>query len=108
MKDLESLKKLMTDFRDARGWQKHHNPKDVAQALSIEASELLEHFLWVSQEDSYKQVEKNREAIADEMADVFAYLLSLSDVTGIHLGEALERKMLKNAQKYPLEKFKRS
>lgn len=106
MNDLNKLKQKIVDFRDERDWIQFHNPKDLSQAITIEASELLEHFLWVSQENSSKVVKENQEEIADEMADIFAYLLSLSDVTGIDLGEALVNKLEKNKQKYPVEKAK--
>ena len=79
---------------------------DLIRRGEIEASELLEHFLWVSQEKSHEIIEDKREEVADEMADIFAYLLSLSDVTGIDLGEALVNKLEKNKEKYPIEKAK--
>ena len=106
MRDLNKLKAKLVEFRDERDWKQFHNPKDLSQAISIEASELQEHFLWKSQEESHKVVKENKEDIEDEMADVFAYLLSLSDVTGIDLGEALLNKLEKNKQKYPVEKAK--
>ncbi len=106
MNDLNKLKEKLVEFRDERNWKQFHNPKDLSQAISIEASELLEHFLWVSQENSNKIVQDYKEDIADEMADILAYLLSLSDVTGIDLGEALLKKLEKNKIKYPIEKAK--
>lgn len=106
MSNIKELKQKLIEFRDEREWKQFHNPKDLSQAISIESSELLEHFLWVSQEDSYKVVEENKEEIADEMADVLSFLLSLSDVTGIDLEEALLRKIKKNKLKYPIEKAK--
>lgn len=106
MSNIHKLQQKVIHFRDERDWKKFHNPKDLAQAISIEASELLEHFLWISQEDSYKIVQKNKEAIADEMADIFSYLLSLSAITNIDLEEALLNKIEKNNKKYPIEKAK--
>lgn len=100
------LKSKIAEFRDARDWKQFHNPKDLALALSIEATELMEHFLWVPIEDTYKVIDEKKEEIADEMADVFAYLLSLSDITGIDLAVALEEKLKKNEMKYPVEKSK--
>jgi dCTP diphosphatase len=96
MSNIDKLKEKLCEFRDERNWKQFHNPKDLAQAISIEASELQEHFLWVSQEKSYDIVEKNKEEVSDEMADIFAYLLSLSDITGISLEEALLSKLEKN------------
>jgi NTP pyrophosphatase (non-canonical NTP hydrolase) len=106
MSNINELKQQLVDFRDDRDWRQFHNPKDLAQAISIESSELLEHFLWISQEKSYDIVKENREEISDEMADIFAYLLSLSDITGINLEEALINKLEKNKKKYPIEKSK--
>ena len=84
------------------------NPKDLSQALSIEASELSELFLWKSQEESYDVVKEKKEALSDEMADVFAYLLALSNVTGIDLEVALLNKLEKNKKKYPADEVKGS
>jgi len=91
------------EFRDARDWKQFHNPKDLAQAISIESAELLEHFLWKSQMDSFKVVQISKEEVADELADIFAYLLSFADVAEIDLEEALIKKLEKNAMKYPVE-----
>ncbi len=105
---LNKLKKEVVDFIEERDWKQFHNPKDIAMALSIETSELAELFLWVSQEKSYDIVQEKKEAISDEMADVFAYLLSLSEATGINLEKALLNKIDKNRQKYPIDKVKGS
>lgn len=99
---MKKLLDLTINFRDDRDWKQFHNPKDLAQAISIESAELLEHFLWHSQEASVQIVEDHKEAIADEMADILAYLLSLSDIAGIDLEEALINKLKKNAIKYPI------
>ena len=96
MKELtEEIKK----FRDERGWGGNHDARSLAISISLEASELLEHFQWVSAEDAIK---KDKQAIADEAADVFIYLLQFADVLGIDLKEAAQQKMKKNALKYPL------
>ena len=106
--DLNDLKKKLIQFIDAATGHETGEDFGLSQAISIEASELLEHFLWVSQEDSHNVVLRNKDEIADEMADIFAYLLSLSDVTGIDLGEALLNKLEKNKEKYPADKVKGS
>lgn len=77
-------------------------------AISIEASELLEHFLWKSPEECQQRVESEREAIQDEMADIAIYLFEFADNLGIDLLEAMEVKMQKNAAKYPIEKARGS
>jgi len=106
--NLDDLKALVRQFVEERAWQPFHSPKNLAMGVAVEAAELMECFLWVDLPGSY-EVSKDatkREAIADEMADVFCYLLNLSNVTGIDLSDALRRKMVKNAQKYPAEQYK--
>jgi NTP pyrophosphatase (non-canonical NTP hydrolase) len=105
---LDDLKALVRQFVEERDWQPFHSPKNLAMGVAVEAAELMECFLWVDLPGSYQvtQDAKRREAVADEMADIFCYLLNLSNVTGIDLSEALQTKMVKNAQKYPAEKYK--
>ena len=103
---LYSLKKKIQQFRDERDWKKYHNPKDLAISISIEAAELLEHFQWKTPEQLDKKVQDDREKIGEEMADVYIYLLELSDITGIDLIDAAEKKLEKNAKKYPVDKSK--
>ncbi len=95
---LDDLRRVVTRFRDERDWAQFHSPRNLAMAISIEASELLEHFLW---RDGGDVPPDKRQDVADEMADVFAYLLSLADVLGIDLGQALLDKVERNSQKYP-------
>jgi NTP pyrophosphatase (non-canonical NTP hydrolase) len=108
MNKINELKNEVLSFVKERDWQQFHNPKDLVQALSIEVSELSELFLWTSQEKSFDIVKEKREEVSDEMADIFSYLLSLSNVTGIDLEEALKNKINKNKKKYPAEKVKGS
>lgn len=95
MKDLTDK---INEFRDERNWRQFHNSKDLALSLSLEASELLENFQWVSAEEG---VEKNRENIKDELADVFIYGLMMADDLDIDMSEAILNKLKKNAEKYP-------
>lgn len=105
---LTTLKGIVRRFVDDRDWQQFHTPKNLSMGLAAEAAELLEHFLWVEGGESLRLADDpaKREAIADEMADVFAYLLNFSMTLGIDLSDALEAKMVKNAKKYPAEKYK--
>lgn len=96
------------DFRDVRDWAQFHNPKDMAIAISIEASELLEHFLWKTTEESEQRVQEKRAEISDEIADIAVYLLELADNLNIDLAHAIKNKMKKNAAKYPVDKSKGS
>lgn len=104
----DALRALIVAFRDERDWDQFHNPKELATALSIEASELLEHFLWKSPAEVEERIATRREDIADELADVGVYLIELADKVGVDLPTAIQRKMAKNAIKYPVEKAKGS
>lgn len=105
---LADLKALVRRFVEERSWQPFHSPKNLAMGVAIEAAELMECFLWVDLPTSYEiaREPKQREAIADEMADVVCYLLNLSNVLGIDLSEALRAKLVKNAIKYPAEQYR--
>lgn len=97
------IEKLRRFTRD-REWEKYHNPKNLAMAISIEANELLEHFVWKTTEESKNHAEKQKEAVGDEMADVAIYLLQLADLLGLDLLEIVDKKIAKNAKKYPVAK----
>ena len=99
------LRQAMQQFVDERDWGQFHTPKNLAMSLAIEAAELMEHFQWLTVEDSIDRGrdERHRGAIADELADVCCYLLSLSNALGIDLSEAVRAKLVKNAVKYPTD-----
>ena len=100
MSDIKNITQKLIDFRNDRDWKQFHNPKDLALALSIEASELNELFLWKKHEDA--DIEK----IKEELADVFAYALMMADGYGFDVSQIIEEKMIKNGIKYPIEKAK--
>jgi NTP pyrophosphatase (non-canonical NTP hydrolase) len=91
-------------FRDERDWLQYHDPKSLAASIAIEAAELLEEFQWKDAEESRRHAAANREAVADEIADVAIYLLELADVLGIDVRSAILSKLEKNAVKYPVDK----
>lgn len=96
------MKEIIQDlqqFRDDRGWSGNHDARSLAISISLEASELLECFQWRSGEEA---ITHDKQAIIDEMADVFIYLLQFSDVLGEDLIMAARDKMKKNAIKYPV------
>jgi len=105
---IDDLKAVVRRFVAERDWEQFHSPKNLAMGIAVEAAELMECFLWVDLPASRQLADdpQMRVAIADEMADVFCYLLNLSNVIGIDLSEALTAKMIKNAQKYPAEQYK--
>jgi dCTP diphosphatase len=103
---IDTLKELVRQFAAEREWQPFHSPKNLSMGLAVEAAELMERFLWIDGEASRRSADEpaEREAIADEMADVAVYLLTLSYTLGIDLSEAIRAKVLKNAVKYPADK----
>ena len=108
MDSIAELTSNINAFRDARDWRQFHNPKDMAVSISIEAAELLEHFQWKSAAECETYVVTNREAVADEVADVAIYLFEMADLLELDLGAEMIRKLEKNAVKYPVEKAKGS
>ena len=105
---MEKIVQKIREFRDARDWRQFHNPKDMAIAISIESAELLEHFLWKNNTEVEKRVAEKKEHISDEIADIGIYLFELADILGIDVIAAMERKLAKNAAKYPVEKARGS
>lgn len=106
MKNVDELIAKIVAFRDARDWKQFHNPKDVAISLSLEASEVLEHFQWKSPEEIKKYIETNKTDIGEELADVLYWVLLMSHDLKIDIDSALEQKIKKNENKYPVEKAK--
>ena len=106
--DLRHLTSDVLAFRDARSWRQFHTPKDLALALNIEAGELAELFLWKTEAvaNALAQDPEKHTSIADELADVLIYALLLANHYDIDLGEAVEAKLEKNAQKYPVDQAK--
>ncbi|MCX6926216.1 MAG: nucleotide pyrophosphohydrolase [Verrucomicrobia bacterium] len=105
---MENIIQRIREFRDARDWRQFHNPKDMAIAISVESAELLEHFLWKTNAEVEKRIAEKMEQVSDEIADIGIYLFELSDILGIDLIAAMERKLGKNAAKYPVEKARGS
>lgn len=106
MTNINELTKKLIAFRDARDWEQFHNPKDVAISLSLEASEVLEHFQWKSKEEIEQYIKTNKNEIGEELADVFNWVLILSHDLSIDITEASDKKVKKNEEKYPVEKAK--
>jgi len=106
MSNIEKLTEKIINFRKARDWEQFHKPKDVAISLSLEASEVLEHFQWKSNEEIEKYVKENKEEIGEELADVMYWVLLMSHDLKINILDTLEKKLKKNEEKYPVEKAK--
>ncbi|MCM2532826.1 nucleotide pyrophosphohydrolase [Neobacillus pocheonensis] len=88
-------------FRDERDWKKYHNEKDLAISISLEANELLENFQWKTSKEALAESKEN---IKEEVADILIYLIQLADKMEINLEEEVSRKMIKNAEKYPVNR----
>ena len=107
-RDIENLQAALRAFAQARDWEQFHSPRNLAAALSVEASEVLEHFQWLTDEQS-RQLDADRKAqVAAEIADVLLYLLQLADKLGIDPLDAARDKLARNAERYPVERAKGS
>ena len=103
---VQDMKQILAVFNKAREWDTTNTPKDLSMALAIEASELMEVFLRMTDMES-KQVMDSKEAkIKEEAADVLIYLLCLCNAVGLDISKAVEEKIVVNAKKYPVEKCK--
>jgi NTP pyrophosphatase (non-canonical NTP hydrolase) len=103
MTQFEDITIKINKWVSVRGWEKHQKPKDLAISLCLEAAEVLEHFQWKNDSAVKKHVAKNRNEIADELADVGIYLFKLADKIGVDLAGVMEKKLIKQAKKYPVK-----
>ena len=101
---LDELSQQLQQFAHDRDWQQFHSPKNLASALVVEAGELLEHFQWLTDEESRHLAPAKRDAVAAEMADVFIYLVQLSTAMGVDLVQAAQQKIDLNEQRYPADR----
>lgn len=100
---LASLTLELRQFAAARSWEQFHSPKNLAAALSVEAAELLEHFQWLTEEQSRNLDPEKKEAVGQEIADVLLYLLQLADKLGLDVATEARKKLAINATKYPVD-----
>ncbi len=106
--DLSTLQKELLEFARLRDWQQFHAPKNLVMALSVEASELLEHFQWLSEAQSRTLTTDKKHAVSLEMADIFIYLIRLATELDVDILAAVEEKIKINNAKYPVEKVRGS
>jgi len=107
----DSIKSLTSEiiaFRDARDWRQFHNPKELAVAITAEAGELLQHFVWQSPEQSDQRVTDRKAELESEMADVAILLFELADNCGVNLAVAMRAKLARNEERYPVAKARGS
>ena len=100
MSDIKEITEALIKFRNERDWEQFHNPKDLAVAINIESSELLEEFLWKKAEEA--KIEK----VEEELADVFAYAFLLADKYDFNVKQIVLDKIKSNGEKYPIDKAK--
>lgn len=103
---ISELTTLAIRFRDERDWKQFHNPKDMALSLVLESAEVLELMQWKNGDELRKHLEQNRAGLGEELSDVLFWVLAMANDFQIDLGEAFNQKLMKNAQKYPIEKAK--
>ena len=100
MKDIEEIISALVQFRNEREWEQFHNPKDLSLAISIEAGELLELFLWKNADEASK------EKVKEELADIFSFAFLLADKYGLDVKQIVLDKIKVNNEKYPVSKAK--
>jgi dCTP diphosphatase len=105
---IEALTADIRAFRDARDWAQFHNPKELAVAITAEAGELLQHFVWQSHDQSTRRMLDRRADIESEIADVAILLFELADNHGIDLAAAMRAKLARNEERYPVDKARGS
>jgi len=108
MEELEKIKAQLQKFADDRDWDQFHSPKNLSMALSVEASELVECFQWLTEEQSQNLSPEQLSAAIDEIADVQIYLLRIATKLNVNMLDAVNQKIKKNALKYPVDKVKGS
>lgn len=101
---LAALQEKVNQFVRARDWEQFHSPKNLAMAMIVESAELVEHFQWLTEQQSRDLPAEKIEAISQEMADTLVYLLRLASVLNVDIIDAANRKMAINELKYPVEK----
>jgi NTP pyrophosphatase (non-canonical NTP hydrolase) len=106
--EILKLQERLRDFAEQRDWKQFHSPKNLSTALIVEAGELAEHFQWLTQEQSFNLANEKLEAVGEELADIFVYLVRLADQLNIDLSHAVERKIGLNELKYPVDKVRGS
>ncbi len=103
-----ALRVAVDTFVGARDWYQFHTPKNLAMSIAIEAAEIMEHFQWLTVEESSALMRdpKQRAEVADELADVLIYCLSLANSTGIDISEAIQAKLARNEKRFPVEEVR--
>ena len=104
--ELEEIKLKLREFAKERDWDQFHSPKNFSMALIVECAELVEHFQWLTDEQSKRLSVETLDEVSLEMADIMIYLIRLADKLDVDIIESVKQKMALNAIKYPVEKSK--
>jgi len=108
MNELDLLKQRLRDFASQRDWEQFHSPKNLSMALIAEAAELVEHFQWLTEEQSSRLTSDKLSEVEQEIADIQIYLVRMADKLGIDVLEAVGKKIAINEKKYPADKVRGS
>ena len=103
---VQSLRQLVFEFVEERNWKQFHSPKNLSMALAIEAAELMEHFQWITTEDSRQLDEDAKSNVGEELADVLCYAFAIANELDIDVASTMQQKMIKNRRKYPVEDYR--
>ena len=106
--DLHTLKLRLRQFVEERDWDQFHSPKNLSMALIAEAAELVEHFQWLTEEQSHSLPDEKLGEVEQELADIQIYLVRIADKLNVDLLKAVDKKLAVNIEKYPAEKVKGS
>jgi len=104
--DFEAISQELRRFAEERDWEQFHSPKNLAMAITVETAELLEHFQWLTQEQSRNLSPDKLAKVAEEIADIQVYLIRIADKMGIDIFEAVRAKIKQNEAKYPADKVR--
>src|SRR3989344_8343518 len=107
--NIQKLKDVLLKFRNARDWVQFHDPKNLAEAISIEAGELQEHFLWKNKEDIAKKLKEDKEfrtEVGEELADIVIFCINFANSTNMDISSLVLDQIDKSNKKYPVEKSK--
>jgi len=105
---LEQLRERLARFASERDWDQFHSPKNLSMALIAEIAELIEHFQWLSEEESKNLDTETKEAVAMELADIFIFLIRVADKLDVDLADTAWKKIQINEARYPIDKVKGS
>lgn len=108
MKEFNQFKVQLRQFADERDWDQFHSPKNLSMALIVEAAELVEHFQWLTEEQSRSLEQKQLDKVKEELADIQIYLIRIADKLDIDLMGAVGKKIEANSKKYPSERVRGS